>query len=256
MTNAELGCGRCVPRLDFDFAMAFQPIVDVRRSQIFGHEALVRGPGGEGAHSVLSKLTPKNIHAFDQRARVKAIETASLLGINECLSINFLPNAVYDPANCLKTSLAACEAHSFPTSNIIFEITETEEVRDKSQLSAIIKEYSRHGFRTAIDDFGAGFSGLNLLAQFHPDIVKLDMELTRNIQDDRRRRTIVGGILAVCRDLEITVVAEGIETVEECTTLCDMGVDLFQGYFFARPAFKARVENKAIDYPARALTSA
>ena len=103
---------------------------------------------------------------------------------------------------------------------------------------AIEIEYKRIGFMTAIDDFGAGFAGLNLLADFQPDIVKLDMALTRGIDSDRVRRAIVSGIVRLCDELGIRVIAEGIETPAECLTLRDEGVTLFQGYLFARPGFE------------------
>src|SRR5690606_15259672 len=98
--------------------------------------------------------------------------------------------------------------------------------------------YKEFGLLTAIDDFGAGYSGLNLLADFQPDIIKLDMLLTRNIDSDRVRRSIVAGILTVCRELDIMVIAEGIETDAEYATLREMGVAYFQGYLFARPVFQ------------------
>lgn len=242
------GCAICKKALDFDFTMAFQPIVDPSRRRIFAHEALVRGVKGEGAGAILSKISKQNMHAFDQAARVKAIELAAQLGIGEALSINIMPNAVYNPATCLQTSIEACEKYGFPAGNVIFEFTENEQVLDKSRLSEITREYASHGFRTAIDDFGAGFSGLNLLAEYHPDIVKLDMELTRNIDQDQRRRTIVSGIVTVCRDLEIVTVAEGIESLEECETLREIGIDYFQGYFFGKPQFQEKLGLSDINF--------
>ena len=95
------------------------------------------------------------------------------------------------------------------------------------------------GLRTAIDDFGAGFSNLNLLARFTPDIVKLDMELIRGIDHDRVRRLLVRSMVAVCEDIGIQVVAEGIETVAELDVLIDLGVTYIQGFLIAKPAFKA-----------------
>jgi EAL domain-containing protein (putative c-di-GMP-specific phosphodiesterase class I) len=89
---------------------------------------------------------------------------------------------------------------------------------------------------TAIDDFGAGHSGLNLLAEFQPDIIKLDMALTRTIHLDRVRRAIVKSMVNLCADLGISVIAEGIEEIDEALALRDLGVRLMQGYCFARPA--------------------
>jgi len=95
------------------------------------------------------------------------------------------------------------------------------------------------GFLTAIDDFGAGFPGLNLLADLQPDIIKLDMALIRNVDTDRARRSIVAAMVTATNDLGIRVIAEGIETAQEFAALRDLGIDLMQGYHFAKPAFQA-----------------
>lgn len=93
-------------------------------------------------------------------------------------------------------------------------------------------------FKTAIDDIGAGYSGLNLLAEFQPDLIKLDMELTRGIDSDPVRQAIVRAIIGVCLAMQIEIVAEGIETEAEYALLNDMGVHYMQGYWFARPAYE------------------
>lgn len=248
----EGGCARCredgPAALDFSFTMAFQPIVDIRTESVFAHEALVRGPTGEGAASILERVTDENRYAFDQAARLRAIELASRLGMTERLSINFLPNAVYHPANCIRATLAAARRHAFPVDRIVFEITEGERVADHAHLLGIVREYKSQGFQVAIDDFGAGWSGLRLLADFQPHILKLDMELTRGIDADAPRRAIVAGVLMTAAALGITVIAEGIETPAEADTLRAMGVHLFQGYLFARPAFERLVGRLEIPF--------
>ena len=122
-------CGQA-ERVGFDFDYAYQPIVDVQSQSIFAHEALVRGPNGESAYSVLSQVNELNRYRFDQACRVKAIKGASRLGIQEYVSINFLPNAIYKPEVCIRTTLAAAEAHHFPIDRIIFEVTEGERIDD------------------------------------------------------------------------------------------------------------------------------
>ena len=153
-----------------------------------------------------------------------------------------MPNAVYRPENCIRTTIRAASEYNFPLDKIIFEITEVERVSDNSHLKNIVTEYQRQGFKTAIDDFGAGYSGLNLLSVFQPDFIKLDMELTRAITTNLIKQSIVKGILHVARDLGIAIIAEGIETKDELETLQDFGINLFQGYYFARPAFEALAE--------------
>lgn len=239
-----LGCSECLngAGLDFDFTMAFQPIVNATTGEVFAHEALVRGLNGEGAGSVFAHVNDSNRYRFDQACRVKAIRLASELGMQSLLSINFLPNAVYRPELCIRTTLNAAQEWDFPIDRIIFEVTEGERIDDQAHLRNIISYYQQQGFRTAIDDFGAGYAGLNLLADFQSDIVKLDMALIRDIDKDRTRRAITNGILRMCGDLDIRVIAEGVETREEYRALRDFGIELFQGYYFARPAFQALAE--------------
>jgi len=232
-------CQSCRDGAGFDLpiTMAFQPIVDIASGTVFAHEALVRGADGQGAGFVLERVSETNRYAFDQLCRTTAIELASGLDIaseGASLSINFLPNAVYEPRACIRATLAAAMNTGFPLKNIIFEFTENEPL-DTTHIMHILRTYKAMGFRTAIDDFGSGYAGLGLLAKFQPDIVKLDMDLIRDIDTDKSRRTIVGHTLAMLRDLDVTPVCEGIETVGEFEALRDLGVTLMQGYLFAKP---------------------
>ncbi|XBQ04431.1 MAG: EAL domain-containing protein [Stappia sp.] len=237
------GCDGCRngAGLDFDFTMAFQPIVDVANRCVWGYEALVRGVNGEGAHAVLDRVTAENRYRFDQACRVKAIELAAMLFPDDGsrLSINFMPNAVYDPAACIRTTLLAASRTGFALDRIMFEFTENEPMLDTAHVQGIVAEYHRRGFLTAIDDFGAGHSGLRLLADFKVDLIKIDMDLVRDIDRDPARRTIVAGIAQIGRGLGVTVLAEGIETQAESAVLAAAGISLQQGYHFARPVVAA-----------------
>jgi EAL domain-containing protein (putative c-di-GMP-specific phosphodiesterase class I) len=237
----EPACGSCKTGepLGFEFEYAFQPVVNVRTRAIHAHEALVRGPNGEPAPAVLSRVNDKNRYQFDQACRVKAVRTASELGMRELLSINFLPNAVYRPEACIQSTLQAAREYGFPIDRIIFEVTEGERVQDRPHLVNIFRAYRRFGFMTAIDDFGAGYAGLNLLAEYQPDIVKIDMDLVRGIDGHPPRQAIVKGIVQICHELDIRVLAEGIETSQERDFLAHCGIELMQGYLFCRPAFRA-----------------
>jgi EAL domain-containing protein (putative c-di-GMP-specific phosphodiesterase class I) len=224
-----------------DFSMAFQPIVDVRTGSAFAFEALVRGIDGSGASEVLAAATERNRYAFDQRCRVRAIELASSLGVHDQgahVSINFMPNAIYKPEVCIRTTLDTAHRVGFPTQNIIFEFTEDQQIREPERVREILHAYRKMGFKTAIDDFGAGYAGLNLLADFQPDLIKLDMGLIRGVDHDRVRQAIVHGIVVVCESLGIRVIAEGVETEAEFKALADLGIGLFQGFLFARPMFE------------------
>jgi len=234
-------CNRCkeLDDLDFDFCFAYQPIVDFHARNIFAHEALVRGINGESAFSVLAKVNDDNRYRFDQSCRVKAIKLAAELGMQELLSINFLPHAVYEPAACIRLTLEAAHTFNFPKEQIIFEMVESEHLSDRKHLINIVEKYRSMGFSTAIDDFGSGYSGLNLLSEFQPDIIKIDMDLVRNIDTSKVKQAIVSGIVHISQKLNIKVLAEGIETKAERDFLLSTGISLLQGYLFCKPAFQA-----------------
>lgn len=238
---SKVGCDGCRngEPLPFAFTMAFHPIVDVARSTVWGYEALVRGTEGQGAGQILGMVTEANRYKFDQACRVKAIELAGALfppGDETKLSINFMPNAVYEPAACIRATLEAARQVGFSHRQIMFEFTENERMVDIAHVRRIVAEYRKQGFLTALDDFGAGYAGLNLLANFQPDLIKIDMDLIRDIAGSPARQTIIACVIAMARDLGIAVIAEGIETEAECATLRAAGITLFQGYLFAKPA--------------------
>lgn len=245
------GCEGCRDGAGFDlpFSMAFQPIVDLARQTIFAHEALVRGVAGEGALAILSQVADENRYAFDQQCRVKAIELATELSLPEDgarLCINFMPNAVYEPRACIRLTLATAMRTGFPLDKIIFEFTEGEKI-DTDHLLNILRTYRAMGFKTAIDDFGAGYAGLGLLTKFQPDIVKLDMELIRGIDRDRVKQRMVKSMLDLLADLNIQTICEGVETIEEMRSLQDLGARLIQGYVLARPAFESLIRMDALN---------
>jgi EAL domain-containing protein (putative c-di-GMP-specific phosphodiesterase class I) len=122
---------------------------------------------------------------------------------------------------------------------LIFEITEAEKVRDPAYLRKVVTEYRRHGFKVALDDFGAGYCGLNLLADFPTDIIKLDMNLTRDLNRRPKALAIVKQMVELARTLGSTLIAEGIETLQEYDALRACGIRLMQGYLFAKPALEA-----------------
>ena len=245
-------CAACKYGVGFEvpITMSFQPILDVSTETVFAYEALVRGQDGGGAGSVLAQVSPENRYAFDQLCRTTAIEWASNLDLTAdgaSLSINFLPNAVYEPRACIRATLAAAMRTSFPVSRIIFEFTE-DEAMDIDHILNILRSYRAMGFKTAIDDFGAGFAGLGLLSKFQPDIVKLDMALIRGIDIDRVKRVIVSNTLNMLRDLGVEPVCEGVETLGEYAVLRDLGVSLMQGYLLGRPMIEGL---SSVSWPGR-----
>ncbi len=243
----SLACA-CAQSPEIDFKFAFQPIVDVRAGAVFAQEALVRGPNGEGAGHVLGRVDDTNMHAFDRKCRIGAVKAASrLMGEGETLvSLNTMPNSVYDPQTCLRTTIAAAQAANFPIDRIMFEMTEHEAIEDLDHFTNIVKSYKAMGFITAIDDFGAGSSGLTLFASVLPDIVKLDAKLVQGVHKSRVQKVVVDNIVEMCGKFGIGVIAEGLEEAAEVETMRELGVHLFQGYYFAKPAFERIVADGEI----------
>jgi EAL domain-containing protein (putative c-di-GMP-specific phosphodiesterase class I) len=238
--------GKCVgcrngEEFGLPLRIAFQPIIDLHTGSAYAYEALVRGPNGEGAAAVLAQVTPENRYLFDQACRVAAIKTSVVAGIldtDALLSINFFPNAVYSPVACIQLTLKTAREVGLPTNRLIFEFTENEQI-DADHLRKIVASYRQMGFQTAIDDFGAGHSGLGLLANLQTDVLKLDMELIRGIDTSMPRRLIVGSLINLAESMGIRVVAEGVETMQELVELQKVGVRYVQGYLFAKPELEA-----------------
>jgi EAL domain-containing protein (putative c-di-GMP-specific phosphodiesterase class I) len=240
MKSKCIGCHDDI-LLPFKFKMAFQPIVDVANHRVWGYEALVRGANGESALSILDQLTDETRYQFDQAARVMAIKTAGALFERKDLrlSINFMPNAVYEPTACIQRSLAAAKIVDFAHKNLMFEFTENERMVDPAHVQNIIEVYRKLGFLTAFDDFGAGYAGLGVLSQLQPDLIKIDMTLLRNIHLSHAKQVIVAGIVSIARALDIDVLGEGVESERELTVLRATGISLFQGHYFAKPELMA-----------------
>lgn len=236
----RFSCKKCADpsSLDFDFTMAFQPIINCKTNQVYGYEALVRGLNNESAYSIISRVNDDNRYLFDQLCRVKAIALAAKLKLDSMLSINFLPKAIYKPERCIRTTLEAAEVYGFSTNKIMFEFTEVEKIEDSNFVKEIVEYYKKSGFKTAIDDFGSGYAGLGLLADFQTNIAKFDMELIRNIDSNKARQAIISNCLNLFQELNIKPLAEGIETIEEFKWLREAGIELMQGYLFAKPGFE------------------
>ena len=119
---------------------------------------------------------------------------------------------------------------------------ENEELDSLDHLVDIIKAYQEMGFHTALDDFGSGYSRYNILIASPPDILKLDMEVIRDIHKIPNKQAVVAGIMTMMEGLGGKVLAEGVETPEEYFWLRSQGITLFQGYLFAKPGFETLPE--------------
>ncbi len=220
----------------------YQPIVQVgHTAQAYAYECLLRGEGSGGTPISpgrmfkAAELADLEFH-LDRLARVAAIRDSHALGMEAPLFINFRPTAIYDPAFCLRTTVGAAQQLGIDPQRIVFEVVESEAVSDHEHLRYIVDQYRQGGFRIALDDLGAGYASLNLLKDLEPDFVKLDRELIRHIHANPAQATIVEAIIGMARNLGIRTIAEGIEEAEEYRWLREAGIDLVQGFYFARPA--------------------
>lgn len=219
-----------------EFSFAFQPIVDVRDRSIFALEALVRGAQGQSAWHVFQTIREEEMHRFDRAARAGAMELAARLGLQHRLSLNCLPDVAGAAAGATPDPVESSSDISLE--RVILEVTETRAIQDIDRFSEWLNSLRARGAQVAIDDFGEGYSGLNLLAEVQPDLVKIDMKLIRGIERHGPRQAIVRALMSLCLDLGIEVVAEGVETQAEYRWCAGAGICLFQGYYFARPGFE------------------
>lgn len=221
------------------FSHAFQPILDIEQNRIVSYEVLLRGEDNGPPDLVLDKISKSDFLSFDQYSREKALETAARLGLDSAININFTPDAVqYDNGHYVVATVDKIQRLGYKTSQLIVEITESDFIHDVDSFSDVLDILRSLGVVIAIDDFGAGYSGLNMLAEIQPDLIKLDMTLLRSIHKHGPRQSITRAICNVCLDLGIDVLAEGVETQEEFNYLTRAGIVLYQGYFIAHPGFE------------------
>lgn len=221
-----------------EYSFAYQPIIDARTREVFSYEALIRGRDGEPSAYLLRQVSTSDMHRFDEQSRTVAIELAARMGLSTHLNLNFLPLSLESSPTAITSIVSAARRYDIRPEQVVLEILERELVNDFDRFKASVNKHRGSGLSFAIDDFGAGYAGLNLLAEFQPDYIKLDMHLVRNIERSGPRQAIVRGILRTCLDLGIDIIAEGVETKEEYEWLRNEGIELFQGWLFAKPAFE------------------
>lgn len=222
------------PKVSF----AYQPIIDANMLSVVSFEAMVRGLNNESAEHVLSQLSANHLSRFDSDCRVIAIGMASRLGLKCNLSLDFLALNVDDARFAIRETLEAATHNKLDASRIILEIDQDKLEDDSSRFACLIEEYRRVGLQVAIDYFGSGRAGLNLLEPYRPDMIALDQNLVRGIDTNGPRQAIVRGIVQTCEDLGIDLIAKHIATLDEYLWFREEGVYLFQGDLFARPGFE------------------
>lgn len=224
---------------EFDEALAalwvaFQPVIRTEESEVFAYEALVRSNHPElKTPGLLFQAAERLDRVVELEGRVRELTSLRMeeLPAEVCVMVNIHPRSLTDKD--LYSSSCALFQHR---RRVIFEITERDKLHEVADAVEGLTTLRELGYRVAVDDLGAGYSGLNTFALIRPDIVKFDMELVRNIQESTMKCDLVRVIVTFCKEMGILTVAEGIETGEEFETVRDLGCDLLQGFFIARPA--------------------
>jgi len=221
----------------------FQPIVSCDNLEIVAYECLSRGIKQDGTvmpPNLMFESARKTGMLFnlDKLCRLKALKNAKFKNIQKGIFINFAPNSIYNPEFCLNDTVNTALELNLDPSKIVFEVIESEKVEKFDHITNIINFYRSRGFRVALDDVGSGYSSLNRLVQLNPDVIKIDMELVRNIDKNPVKRAVVGSIVQIATEIGAKTLAEGIETRDEFNIVKTLGVNLAQGYLFGKPSLE------------------
>ncbi|PLT34564.1 EAL domain-containing protein [Bacillus sp. V5-8f] len=221
-----------------EFIGFFQPIVLLRDKSLFAYESLLRDPLGRISPGQLFKVAQETgmQSLLDQKARETAIK-GRVGKINNGIKsfINFLPSTIYNPDYCLRHTFHIVERYGINPEDLVFEVVETEKIDDIDHLKKIFRTYQNQGMAVALDDFGAGYSTLDVLVQLQPDYVKIDRSNIMFCDSDTGKQEFLKNVVHVARELNIRTLAEGVERVEELQFCKDIGIDLAQGYLIGRP---------------------
>lgn len=222
------------------YSYAFQPIIDPFGRQILSYEALLRQADGGSAQHYFSQLAADDIYRADLESKKLAFAMAKQLGIHQQrLSVNLLPMSLVVIPDAVDFLLREIAANQLVPEQIVVEVTENEVISRPDEFQTAIKQLKAAGISFAIDDFGAGFAGLSLLARFQPDRIKIDRNIICDVHKSGAKQAIVQAIVKCCSSLEIAVVAAGVDKPEEWMWLEAAGIFHFQGALFAKAKLNA-----------------
>jgi EAL domain-containing protein (putative c-di-GMP-specific phosphodiesterase class I) len=224
-------------------ATHYQPIFWSGTLDLWGYECLMRGVAEDGtlvSPATLLEWARQEQLTFmlDRHVREMHLRNAGAAGLGPPvhLLVNFLPTAIYRPEFCLRTTVRAAAESGLEPDHIIFEVVESEQTTSRAHLRNLLAYYRATGFKVALDDVGSGYSGLALLADLNPDLIKIDRELVSRAPESPFHRDVCASLAKLGHDNGQLVLAEGIEREEEWALMTELGVNLLQGFLFGRPA--------------------
>ncbi|OCL28155.1 hypothetical protein U472_02490 [Orenia metallireducens] len=229
-----------------DIQTLFQPIISLRDGEVLGYEALSRGPEGSPLESAPSLFTTAleygRIEDLERICRDKSLDNFKNFDLNCKLFINVDPTMIYDFYNGNIKDIDVVQG------NIVIELTEKTHIRDFNKFGEALQRCKAKGYKVAIDDAGAGYSGLQSIVSISYNYIKLDLSLVRNVHEDMVKYSLLESMINFARKIGAKVIAEGIECKEELKTLIELGVDYGQGYLIARPNEDIADRLEIVDY--------
>lgn len=222
----------------------FQPIVDLKTHQIYGHEALIRGPVNSRLHSPLDLFQAAEksgcLFEMDWLARSTAITSFQQQQSEDLLFINITVNSIMARGHRQGMTLDCLHELGVPLDKVVIEITELQPVEDFNLFIESINHYRKMGFKVALDDLGGGYNGLRLWSELRPDFVKIDKHFVLGIAQSKDKRHFIESIKTLAEGLNTKLVAEGIETEADLRVIEDIGIDYVQGFLFSYPEPKVQ----------------
>jgi serine phosphatase RsbU (regulator of sigma subunit)/EAL domain-containing protein (putative c-di-GMP-specific phosphodiesterase class I)/predicted transcriptional regulator len=223
----------------------YQPIVSLLNGQIYGYEALSRVLNNKTSSKIvdlsieqifrMSDGVNKSLE-FEALCRSKALKNAkSIIETGKKLFLNVNPNIINSANFKAGLTKGLLDKEGIDSRKVVFEITESIAITNRKIFLSSINHYRNQNYMIAIDNVGSGYSGLNMINDIKPDIIKLDMNLIRNIDKDETKQFLCKSIVDFCKDAGIKVLAEGIETEDELRMLIKLNIELGQGYFIGVP---------------------
>ena len=227
----------------------FQPIVSIKKNKIYGYEALIRGPSNSPLHSPITLFDAASRHGrlaeLDLLCREVAIQRFGQLGLKSKLFINTIPEVLLQQDYQHGLTLDFIKRAGLPAKQVVMELTEQYPIDDYDLMREATEHYREMGFAIAIDDLGAGYSGLRTWSEIQPDFVKLDRHFMQDIHQDKHKLQFVQSMVDIAKSIDCKVIGEGIEIREEYLTVQNMAIEFIQGYYFGRPAIHPQTKLKS-----------
>jgi EAL domain-containing protein (putative c-di-GMP-specific phosphodiesterase class I) len=222
-----------------ELRVRFESVVDLRRSEVLGYEALARGPEGTLLHTPgqLFQLAAEQglLYELDVLCRRLALQNSRVIPRGKKLFLNVLPTSFGDPNLRAEGLRKALEDFPLRPNDLVLEISEKESIENFTTFREMRDACRSLGIQVAVDDAGAGHASLEAIMEISPDFLKADMALVRGVDADPARQEILKSLNAVAKRIGAVVVAEGIETEAELRAVREIGIRYGQGFHFGSP---------------------